>query len=136
MSIGKILVALSMLFFVLTSAHAVDEKEGFLTTKWCADRGLFADCRMETIFCGYEGCYKDQKEFKTDVNATFVLNVHSEGKYYIAKFNHGIELGEVLEKAINKNEVTLIGEIKGDTIIVEDFKAPPPPKKSFFKGCL
>lgn len=132
----KTLLLLAGVLLTLSLAQAAQEKEGFLTTKWCADRGLFTDCRMETIFCGYEGCYKDQKEFNTNVNATFVLNVHSEGKYYLVEFSEGIELGEILEKAINKNEVTLIGEIEGNTIKVEDFEAPPPPKKSFFKGCL
>jgi len=34
------------------------------------------------------------------------------------------------------NEVTIMGELKGDTIIASGFKAPPPPQKSFFKGCL
>jgi hypothetical protein len=131
----KLLIFLAMVV-LFTTAHATQEKEGFLTTKWCADRGLFADCRLETVFCGYEGCFKDEKEFKTDVNATFVLNVHSEGKYYLVEFQEGIEMGEVLKQAINKNEVTLVGEIKNDTIKAQSFKAPPPPKKSFFKGCL
>jgi len=32
----------------------------------------------------------------------------------------------------------LIGEYDAgsNTIIVQEFKAPPPPTKSFFKGCL
>lgn len=131
----KLLIFLTMMT-LFTTAYATEEKEGFLTTKWCADRGLFADCRLETVFCGYEGCFKDEKEFKTDVKATFVLNVHSEGKYYFVEFQEGIEIGDVLKQAINKNEVTLIGEIKNNTIKAQSFKAPPPPKKSFFKGCL
>lgn len=131
----KLLIFLTMMT-LFTTAYATEEKEGFLTTKWCADRGLFADCRLETVFCGYEGCFKDEKEFKTDVNATFVLNVHSEGKYYFVEFQEGIEIGDVLKQAINKNEVTLIGEINNNTIKAQSFKAPPPPKKSFFKGCL
>ena len=45
-------------------------------------------------------------------------------------------LGEVLETAINRNEVTIIGKIHGNTIDAKSFKAPPPPKKSIFKGCL
>lgn len=129
-----LLIFVASLF--LSQAYASDEKEGFLTTKWCADRGLFADCRLETVFCGYEGCFKDEKEFNTNINATFVLNVHSEGKYYLVEFKEGIKIGDVLKQALNKNEVTLIGEVKDDTIIAHSFKAPPPPKKSFFKGCL
>lgn len=122
---------------IATGAFASDEeKTGFLTTKWCAEKGLFTDCRLETIFCGYEGCFKDEKEFKTDVTKDIVLNVHDEGMYYKVEFTKHVELGEVLEKAMNKNEVTLIGKIKGDVISVHEFEAPPPPKKSFFKGCL
>lgn len=133
----KKLILSIITLFITTSMYANSvEKTGFLTTKWCADRGLLADCRMETIFCGYENCYKDEKKFTTDVNATFVLNIHDEGKYYTVKFKEGVELGEILEKAINKNEVTLIGELHGNEIEVHEFKAPPPPKKSFFKGCL
>jgi hypothetical protein len=37
---------------------------------------------------------------------------------------------------MNKNEVTLVGDIDETSIKVYDYKAPPPPKKSFFKGCL
>lgn len=129
-----LLVLLSLLSFSI--ANEVQEKEGFLTTKWCADRGLFADCRLETVFCGYEGCFKDDKEFKTDVKTTFVLQVHTEGKYYIVEFQEGVKIGEVLQEAINKNEVTVIGDIKNDIIKAHSFKAPPPPQKSFFKGCL
>lgn len=131
----KLLLVLATLFVVNASASDV-EKTGFLTTKWCADRGLFTDCRLETLFCGYEGCFKDEKEFKTDVTATIVLNVHDDGQYYEVDFGHRIELGEVLEKAINKNEVTIVGEFKDGKILAHEFEAPPPPKKSFFKGCL
>jgi hypothetical protein len=46
----KLLIFLAMVV-LFTTAHATQEKEGFLTTKWCADRGLFADCRLETVFC-------------------------------------------------------------------------------------
>ncbi|MFA6788262.1 MAG: hypothetical protein WC149_07985 [Arcobacteraceae bacterium] len=131
----KILLVLLALLS-LSVANEPQEKEGFLTTKWCADRGLFADCRLETVFCGYEGCFKDEKEFKTDVNTTFVLQVHTEGKYYIVEFQEGVKIGDVLQEAINKNEVTIMGDIKNDTIKAHSFKAPPPPQKSFFKGCL
>jgi hypothetical protein len=112
------------------------EKEGFLTTQWCADRGMFADCRLETLFCKYEECYRDEKKFSTEINAQIVLQVHDEGKYYPVNFTHKVHLGEVLETAINRNEVTIIGKIKDGVIAATDFKAPPPPKKSFFKGCL
>ncbi|MFY9074453.1 hypothetical protein CRU99_08135 [Malaciobacter mytili] len=132
----KRFLTLFFTLFVINAFAQEEEKSGFLTTKWCAQNGLFTDCRLETLFCGYEGCYKDQKEFKTDITATIVLNVHEEGKFYEIEFPKDMELGELLEKAINRNEVTIIGEIKDNKIIASEFKAPPPPKKSFFKGCL
>jgi hypothetical protein len=132
----KIFMILILLLSSVIAGNATEEKEGFLTTKWCADRGLFADCRLETVFCGYEGCFKDEKEFNAQVNATFVLNVHSEGKYYIVEFQEGVKMGDVLKEALNKNEITIIGDIKNNTIKAQSFKAPPPPQKSFFKGCL
>lgn len=131
----KKLLILTLVLMSFVHANQ-DEKSGFLTTKWCADKGLFADCRMETVFCGYEGCHEDMVEFNTDVKGEIVLMVHDEGKYYTTEFEHNIEMGEVLEKAINKNEVTLMGSIQGNHIKVSEFEAPPPPKKSFFKGCL
>lgn len=132
----KIFLLLILLLGSTVVSNATEEKEGFLTTKWCADRGLFADCRLETVFCGYEGCFKDEKNFKTDVNATFVLNVHSEGKYYIVEFQDTVKMGDVLKEALNKNEITIIGDIQNGIIKAQSFKAPPPPQKSFFKGCL
>lgn len=113
------------------------EKVGFLTTKWCLNKGLLADCRMETIFCKEGECYKKQNEFTTDVNAELVLFIHDDGKAYDLELTPGLQLGELLEKAINKNEVTVRGELIGnDKIKVIEYEAPPPPKKSFFKGCL
>lgn len=112
------------------------EKKGFLATKWCVKNDMFADCRLETYHCGYEGCYKDW--LPGDKNrGEIVLYVHDEGKIYNIKLS-GVHMSELLDKAANRNEVTLIGNLSKDkkTIIVKDFKAPPPPKKSFFKGCL
>ena len=130
------IVLLLILFLSPFALANEEEKSGFLTTKWCAERGMFADCRVETIFCGYENCHKEQKVFNNDIKGQLVLVVHDEGKNYNVNFNHNIKMGEVLEKALNKNEVTLMGKIEGNTILVHEFEAPPPPKKSFFKGCL
>ena len=128
---------LAGLLMISGSALAEEvEKVGFLTTKWCADRGLFADCRMETVFCNAGNCHKNEKNFTTDVNGKLVLFIHDEAKAYKLEFNDGFAMGEMLEKAMNKNEVTIAGNLNGDTITVKSFEAPPPPKKSFFKGCL
>ena len=51
-----IIIFIALLFSVIANADEgkADEgkKEGFLTTKWCAERGYFADCRLESYFCG------------------------------------------------------------------------------------
>ena len=112
------------------------EKKGFLTTKWCAENDLFADCRLETYHCGSEGCYKEWLPGEP-TKMEMVLYVHDEGKIYYIDPKE-VHVSELLEKAANRNEVTIIGELESDgkTIKATEFKAPPPPKKSFFKGCL
>ncbi len=108
-------------------------KKGFLTTKWCAENGYFADCRLETVVCGKGGCFRNWN-FGDKMEEELVLYVHDELKTYQIKLDK-IPRHE-LDEAINRNEVSFSGEIKGDTIIAHEFEAPPPPKKSFFKGCL
>ena len=111
------------------------EKKGFLATEWCVKNDLFKDCRLESYACGYGGCNKHW-HFGQKPTGKMVLYVHDEGKYY------NIDLGKIepseLDEAKNANEVTLIGSYdpKRNIIHVKEFKAPPPPKKSFFKGCL
>ena len=61
---------------------------------------------------------------------------HATGKTYnvdVSKLNLS-ELGE----GMNKNGVVIVGTLDEatNTIHAHEFKAPPPPKKSFFKGCL
>ncbi|DAB32431.1 MAG: hypothetical protein PWQ42_480 [Sulfurospirillum sp.] len=119
--------------FLFTSFLVADEKKGFLTSKWCAQNGMFSDCRLESFVCGGEDCFKDWN-FQDGIKEELVLFVHNEGKYYDVKLD-GIQRYK-LDSAINRNEVSLIGRIDGDKIYANDFKAPPPPKKSFFKGCL
>ncbi|MBD3841476.1 MAG: hypothetical protein IE909_06250 [Campylobacterales bacterium] len=102
------------------------EKTGFLTMKWCADKGMFNDCKAEVIFCGYEDCHKE-KEFLVDPKKEdIVLYVHSEGKYYFTKFSKDtIRLGDLLVSSINRDGVTLQGRLLDeDTIEVDSFKAP------------
>ncbi|NPA28877.1 MAG: hypothetical protein GXO33_01690 [Epsilonproteobacteria bacterium] len=114
---------------------AAFEKKGFLTTEWCVRHDMFKDCRLETAVCGYEGCFKTW-QFGDPIQESMVLYVHDDGKYY------KVDLDDVprseLDEAMNRNEVTLIGtyDAAANVIHVKEFKAPPPPKKSFFKGCL
>ncbi len=131
----KFLMGLSILAAVSFSFAAEDmiEKKGFFTTAWCAENGYFADCRLESVVCGEGGCYKHWN-FGDKVKEELVLYVHDDLKTYKIKLD-GIPRHE-LDEAINRNDVTFIGELKGDTLIAKKFKAPPPPKKSFFKGCL
>jgi len=112
------------------------EKKGFLATEWCVQNDLFADCRLESYHCGQEGCYRHWLPGEPR-KMRMVLYVHDEGKYYYVE-PHGVHVSELLEKAANRNEVTIIGTLAkdGKTIKATEFKAPPPPKKSFFKGCL
>ena len=132
----KIALAILALSLTVVSVSAKGfEKKGFLTTKDCAKKGAFADCSLDSTACGTEGCSEntDVMVFKKD---TLVLFVHDDGKYYnvdASKF-HRSELDE----GMSRNEVTIAGEYnkRSNTIIVREFKAPPPPKKSFFKGCL
>ena len=128
----KILIALSLLFL----AAEAKEITGFLTTKGCAEKGAFADCSLDSFVCGKEGCALKTEPGKIGKKLKLVLFVHDHGKYYnvdASKF-HMSEMDE----GVSRNEVTIIGEYdnRSNTIVVEEFKAPPPPKKSFFKGCL
>ena len=130
----KILIALSLLL-VAANANGF-EKKGFLTTKDCAEKGAFADCSLDSFVCGKEGCSLKTDVAKVSKKLNFVLFVHDDGQYYnvdTSKF-HMSEIDE----GISRNEVTIIGEYdkRSNTIVIEEMKAPPPPKKSFFKGCL
>jgi hypothetical protein len=122
------------------TAHIADasfRKQGFLTTKWCAEQGLFADCRLESIVCGEGDCFQNW-EFGDKMKTQLVIYVHDDLQYYNIKPTEQLQMGELIEKGINRNLVTIIGkyDAKTNTIIATGFEAPPPPKKSFFKGCL
>lgn len=111
------------------------EKMGFITTESCAEGGKFVDCYLEGYACGTDGCFETTEPgVQTKVN--FVLFSHAEGATYkldLSKINPAD-----LDKAINVNDGSAIGEYdaKTNTIIATEVKGPPPPKKSFFKGCL
>ncbi len=127
----KWIVFLSAL--MVTSYAAEIEKKGFLTSKWCAQNGYFSDCRLESMVCGSGDCFKSW-EFGDKVVDDLVLFVHAENKIYDIDYKHIPRY--TLDEPMNRNEVTIIGELQGDTLIAKSFKAPPPPTKSFFKGCL
>lgn len=135
----KFILILATLFLaVVANANESEgiKKEGFLTTKWCAERGYFKDCRLESHVCGEGGCFKNW-DFGDPVKEELVLFVHDEGKYYNIKLSDKIARYE-LDEAVSRNKVTVSGDYDEatNTITAQEYKAPPPPSKSFFKGCL
>jgi len=128
----KKIALLMVLLAVSVSAESI-EKKGFLTSKWCAQNGYFSDCRLESMVCGSGECFKSW-EFGDNVTDELVLFVHNEQKSYAIDYS-AIPRYK-LDEPMNRNEVTIMGELRGDTIVASGFKAPPPPQKSFFKGCL
>lgn len=111
------------------------EKEGFLSTTECAAAGEFTDCYLENYACGSSGCFLETEPgVKKDVD--MVLFSHNDGVTY--KLDTSAVKASEFDQGINRNAVTVVGELDAstNTIAVHEFKAPPPPKKSFFKGCL
>ncbi|OQX60069.1 MAG: hypothetical protein B5M52_01280 [Helicobacteraceae bacterium 4484_230] len=129
-------------FFLLLTAAAIVfaegesiEKSGFLTTQACADSGAFTDCHMENYVCGSDECYL-ATEVGVDHNTPLVLFSHDDGVVY--KLDISALPRSRFDMSVNRNAVTVTGEYDADTetITVRGLKSPPPPKKSFFKGCL
>ncbi|WP_373001718.1 hypothetical protein [Sulfurimonas sp.] len=111
------------------------EKEGFLSTDKCVEAGAFQDCYLQNYICGSDDCYKKNAPGVFG-DVQIVLYNHKDGITYkidISKLNIAD-----LDGGINRNNVTIIGKYdeSTQTIHATEFKAPPPPKKSFFKGCL
>ncbi len=130
--IAILIIALALSAFANEDAF---EKEGFLTTQACAEQGSFKDCYMENYVCGSDGCYKTT-EAGVDKKTPLVLFSHNDGIIYkldISKLDR-----KEFDIGINRNGVSVTGEYDSsiNTIVVHEFKSPPPPKKSFFKGCL
>ena len=126
-------IALLMALLAISVCAESIEKKGFLTSKWCAQNGYFSDCRLESMVCGSGECFK-RWEFGDKVTDELVLFVHNEQKSYAIDYSSIPRYK--LDEPMNMNEVTITGELRGDTIVASGFKAPPPPQKSFFKGCL
>ncbi|MEA3372516.1 MAG: hypothetical protein U9Q62_02380 [Campylobacterota bacterium] len=129
--------ALTVLALV-TAAFANEgtfEKEGFLTTENCAKQGAFTDCYMENYVCGEDFCNL-KTEPGVDNETQLVLFSHDDGVIY--KLDTAAVPRSVFDAGVNRNAVSITGEYDAatQTITVQTFEAPPPPKKSFFKGCL
>lgn len=111
------------------------EKMGFLTVDTCADAGAFKDCYLENYVCGNDGCFQ---EFEPGVfgKVGLVLYSHVDGISYKLDVTD-LDMS-LIDTGINRNDVSIVGEYDAstNTLYAKEFKAPPPPKKSFFKGCL
>ena len=133
----KLLIAIAALFLA-TSASAKDgfSKQGFMASKACIEKGIFADCALESYACGSEGCFRNMEVGTKAPKVKLVLFVHDDGKYYNLDTSK-IHMSE-MDEGFARNMVTITGEYdkRANKIVVREFKAPPPPKKSFFKGCL
>lgn len=112
------------------------EKSGFLTTSECAAQGAFKDCYLENYACGSDGCFEKNEAGEPMKNVQVVLYSHNDGITYKIDLT-AVNMAAV-DHSINRNEVTVIGQYNEatNTIIASEVKAPPPPTKSFFKGCL
>ncbi|MBU1927664.1 hypothetical protein KKG77_01550 [bacterium] len=112
------------------------EKSGFLTTSGCAAQGAFRDCYLENYSCGSDGCFETAVAGEAAKDVQVVLFSHNDGITYKLDLK-AVNLSNV-DKSINRNEVTVIGNYNADTntISATEIKPPPPPTKSFFKGCL
>jgi hypothetical protein len=116
-------------------ANEPEEFEGLLTTPGCAAQGAFSDCYLENYVCGSDGCFRTTEAGVT-TNPPVALYQHNTGKVYIIDTSK-LKLSDMRE-GINKNGVVVVGVLDeaANTIRASEFKSPPPPKKSFFKGCL
>jgi hypothetical protein len=128
-----VLIAAALVFSAF--ANEGQEFEGLLTTPVCAAQGAFADCYLENYACGSDGCYEKIEPGQT-TNPKLALFQHSTGKTYLVDTSK-LKVSE-LGEGMNKNGVIITGvlDTKTNTIAATEFKAPPPPTKSFFKGCL
>lgn len=123
---------------LLVSAFASEgsfEKSGFLATAECIKTGDFTNCKLENYACGSDGCFRTT-ESGIDKMTPLVLYSHDDGITY--KLDTTNIPRHEMDEGVNRNAVSVTGEYDASTqtIVVQEFKAPPPPKKSFFKGCL
>ena len=117
----KILLTLVAVAISATSMSAVEtvKKSGFLTTDYCLKRDYFTNCKLEN--------YQDPKQ-------KLVLYVHDEQDFYYIDASK-IEKSE-MDEGFARDNVSFTGTLTGKTIHATKYDGPPPPAKSFFKGCL
>ena len=116
----KILIGLMMAVLTVSAVNAKEiTKTGFLTTEQCLENDYFTDCRLETY-----------------ANSKLALYVHNDLDYYIIDASH-LEMHEV-DEGFARNGVKFTGtyNAKNNTIMASHYDGPPPPPKTFFKGCM
>lgn len=113
------LMAFGVSALLALSAQAMSvDKKGVLVTKQCVMEGRFIECPLWT--------YHD--------DAQLVLFVHDDMRFYeldmTAVFKRDIDEG------FARNGVEISGQLdeSKNLIVATDYKAPPPPAKSDFKG--
>ncbi len=131
----KIAISIILLAMSAFASEGAFEKEGFLSTQKCAEQGAFKDCYMENYVCGSDGCF-EKTEAGVDNKTSLVLFSHNDGIIYKLDISR-LDRKE-FDVGVNRNGVLVTGEYDSstNTIVVHEFKSPPPLKKSFFKGCL
>lgn len=131
-----LLIGAALVASVFANEPEGQEYEGIMVAPSCAAQGAFADCYLENYACGSDGCFKKSEPGVTG-KPNIAIFQHATGKTYnvdVSGLKSLAELGE----GMNKSGVIIVGVLdeKTNTIRATEFKAPPPPKKSFFKGCL
>lgn len=130
-----LLIAAALVFSAFAAEPEGQEFEGLLTTPACAAQGAFADCYLENYACGSDNCF-EKIDAGVDTKPPLAIFQHGTGKTYKVDTTK-LKISE-LGEGMNKNGVVIVGmlDTATNTIHATEFKAPPPPKKSFFKGCL
>lgn len=131
-----LLIGAALVASVFANEPEGQEFEGIMVTPSCAAQGAFADCYLENYACGSDGCFK-KAEPGVRGKPNIAIFQHATGKTYTVDVS-GLKTLSELGEGMNKNGVIIVGTLDAatNTIRATEFKAPPPPKKSFFKGCL
>jgi len=117
----------------LSAEGAKIKKQGFLTSEYCIKRGYFTDCRLDSYDAASRGVDLGDKAAE---KAQLVLYVHNDLQYY--KLDVKNLSRHDIDEGFARNGVMITGtyDAGSNMIKADTYKGPPPPAKSFFKGCL
>lgn len=114
----QIVVVAAMLLFGVALNAAPVTKQGVLVTEACVKEGRFVECPLDTY----------------TQDAKLVLFVHQDLKYY------SLDVSKIpqreLDEGFARNGVEIVGEFDSAKNLIKatEYKAPPPPAASSFKG--